>query len=221
MKKTSLKTLFGVILSGAMVMLAACDQSSNNSPRAASTTVRVATPTALAVSTVNCTATGQSTNGRIYDSSYSGMFENNVKDFVSATINPDELGSIDGSAYSNTGVTFQMTVKANTSGQITLDQSTASISIYDSYVGQLDASGRQIRPYVITFDKASAGSFATAGNSTITFKDQYGEVTFTGTLNTTAFTGTVTFKNYSSLDGSGAIAGTLGSFQIARCAIGL
>lgn len=220
MKKTSLKTLLGVILSGAMIMLAACDQGNKNTTRA-SAPVRVLTPTGLGVNTVNCTATGQSSKGRIFDQSYSGMFENNVKDFVSATLNPAELGSIDGSAYGNTGVIFQMTLKSSTAGQIALDQSSAKISIYDSYVGQLDSNGQQIRPYDISFDKASAGNFTNAGNSTVTFKDQFGEVTFTGTLNSSSFTGTVTFKNYTSWDGGGGVTGTLGTFQIARCAIGL
>jgi len=168
----------------------------------------------------NCGA-GQATYGRVYDpTGYGNNFEYNVKDLVSAGENPNILGSIEGGANANTGVLMQLTVRANAASVI-VEQTKLKLSIWDSNVGQLDSSGKQIKAYDITFDRASAGSLQANGKMVLTFKDKYGEVTLDGNLNQQSFSGQVSFRNYTSWDGSSPASGSLGAFTISRCAIGL
>jgi len=165
--------------------------------------------------------------GEITDNSEEGFF-NAVQYFVSSTIDPTkELGAVSGRPGQKTGVRFWGSVELespfngnwfNRNQKIRLSTAQLHISIWDSFVGQKDGSGNVIPEYSIHMKGAASGSVDSLGRVTITFRDDYGSITFQGSQRGSDFTGTVQFDNTRYWDGTTPGAtGTLGTFKVSTC----
>jgi hypothetical protein len=160
--------------------------------------------------------------GTIYDTGTqqislynSGSYEDRVKAFLSATVNPQEVGQISGAQWDPTGVRFQGTIKLDQNGSVQLAQSKMIIKVYDSLV---QSSGVEAIP--VSIEVASEGRFdLQTGTGYVVFKDSYGEIRLDGRFDAQNFSGTVSYKNYVSFNNSTPAQGQLGQFLIARCAI--
>lgn len=168
------------------------------------------------------TSCSSTTVGKIYDPAGGGStaFEQQVKSFVSATLNPTLLGSVSGDINAATGIDLKGSWSFDSSGSLVLAGAAVSIEIFDSYVGTTDSAGETILPYTIDFSSAASGSLnRTTGQFTVVFRDSYGSITFTGTKGSTYSEGTVTFANTTAVSGYSPASGTLGSFKINNCAL--
>ncbi len=171
----------------------------------------------------NTCAQNQSPIGTIYGQSSSqpslydgGSFEANVKSFLSATVDPNEVGQISSGPSDQTGVRFQGAIKLDQNGNVVLSSSRVLIKVYDSYM--LQNSSLQAIPIEIT--QAAAGQFnMQTGVGYVVFRDQYGEVRFDGKLDAQYFSGTVSYRNYTSVISQSPAQGQLGQFYVARCGI--
>lgn len=213
-----------ILLAGlTLSFLASCNQNRNRSNKAQ--TVSPYSNVGQIGATQVCTDASQRI-GSIYTQSSTQLMgtgeslEMNVKSFVSASMNPNDIGSMSNGDRDNTGVRIEGTIRVDGSRNVT-SGSRMTIKIYDSYVGQYDASGKQITPFEIYFDQVVSGQVDANGRATVTFRDNYGQVTFEGTINQNLWSGTVTYVNSVSYDGSAPTRGTLGQFYIARCGVGL
>lgn len=161
----------------------------------------------------NCGSSPQAI-GSIYSYNVSAQtFENQVKAFLSATTNPNDVGTVSSIPANSTGVQMTGLILLDKSGQVDVSQSKISIQVYDSYVAQ----GLEV--IKVEINGASSGSFnLQTGVGSITFKDQHGEIKFDGRMNGQTFDGDVTFRNYKTvISGASPSAGTLGQFNIAVC----
>lgn len=207
------------------VLMFGCEPN-KNSTRSSTNKTNVGVSNVSIVTNSMCTNnTANSRIGVVFDPSggYTNDFEYAVKEFASSNIMPNELGTISGNRNDTmTGVRFEATLKASATGEVDLAQAKLKITIYDSFVGQIDSSGRKIQAYFVSFDRAASGKIdMNGGLSTIVFKDNYGEVTLEGRLNQSIFNGIMRFKNYTAVDGGAPGVGDLGAFEISRCGIGL
>ncbi len=159
--------------------------------------------------------------GAIYDnaSSGAGTFEARVKAFLTATMLPENVGTI--GTGSNEGVRFEGTMFLDASGNVVSNRSTITIKVYDS----IWAMNPNVEaPIPIEFDPTKgsvlSGQFSTTtGQGYLLLKDQYGEIRFDGTYNYKSFSGTVSYKNYVNVTGAAASSGPLGQFMINSCGI--
>jgi hypothetical protein len=213
MKKSFLKqTLMGSLLVG-LLALTACGKKDNGSG------VRVAGRSSSVTAQVTSTcSTGQSAVGRIWDNSTpsTSNFEVQVKNFVSATIDPTTLGSIQGYSNSSTGVNFTAKFQFDSNNQIIPASSSLNMIIYDQKV--YDSPGTL--PYSIQFSQAYSGSIdRNAGTVVVTFQDSYGSITFSGRYDGRILSGYVTYQNFTAVAGYSAASGTLGVFSIYQCGV--
>lgn len=165
-------------------------------------------------------STAQQAVGRVYDASNSvSSFEQRVKGLLSATVDPQFFGTISGNGNdAQNGVTIEGRLRYDGSGNILLDQTNLKLTIYDSFVGQKDSSGNIIAAYPIQFNTATGGSVNLQTKTfTIQFRDNYGEVVLTGNINASTVTGTITYQNFVSFNGTQPSGGALGAFSIATC----
>lgn len=178
------------------------------------------------VETQNCQ---YSESGVIYDSAASQLesgdvftsFRQRLVDLVSVSLSPDSLGDVSGVYGAATGVQMRLKVRFSSSGQIVSGSSYLEISIYDSYVGQMDQSGNLIEPYVIYLDSVKSGTFTSSTRQiNVVFADQYGEISLQGRVQGTDLQGTVSFQNFTAYDSSQPRSGMLGEFIIPACSIG-
>lgn len=186
-----------------------------------------ATATISGVATgIQCVSNNNSTSktGYIYDNSANSYnFENQVKGLLSATINPSEVGTISAQAQ-GTGVGFSGSVKLDSAGNVVGAQSKVIITIHDSiwYMNQIPDNLIELK-----FDQIMAANGATisgqfntqTGDGFLSLKDKYGEVRFDGKIDAQKFSGIVKFQNSTTVIGGSPVSGTLGQFEIQRCAI--
>lgn len=204
----------------ALTLLAAC------SPKKSGVKANVGATTAATIAGVTtgtqCVGTNSSVNtGYIYDStSNSYDFENRVKALLSATVNPAEVGTISAQA-NGTGVGFTGLVKLDSNGNVIGAQSKLTITVYDSiwYMNQTEANLINLR-FDPSTGSALSGQFnIQTGDGFLSLKDQFGEVRFEGKIDAQNFSGTIKFQNSATVIGGSPASGTLGQFQIQRCAI--
>ncbi len=214
-----------LLMALATVLLVACNQKKDPKVSAVPATtvgVNARNPVDVATLTAACSQ-NQFPIGTIYDTGSqqvslynSGSYEDRVKSFLSATVNPQDVGQISSAQWENTGVRFQGTIKLDTAGNVVLAQSKIIIKVYDSLLFQSSTA----KPIPVSIDTASAGNFnISTGTGFVVFKDQYGEVRLDGRFDAQNFSGTVSYKNYVSFDNGTPAQGQLGQFLIARCAI--
>lgn len=221
-----------IILSAIVLLgLIACNNKQDN--KRVNTVARVASGTTTnANGTTNLTTGSITTScpntispiGTIYGSTSSqpslydsGNFETNVKLFLSATVDPNEVGTISSNPSDNTGVRFQGIIKKDQNGNVTLNQSKIIIKVYDSLL--LQNSSLQAIP--VEINGASSGQFnPSTGTGYIVFKDQYGEIRLEGRYDANSFSGTVSYVNYTTvIQNQSPASGQLGQFHIASCSI--
>ncbi|MNT28313.1 hypothetical protein D3C72_1639920 [compost metagenome] len=81
-------------------------------------------------------------------------------------------------------------------------------------------TGKAITAYPIDFSVAKSGSYnKAAGTFTVVFEDNYGSVSFEGTVKGSVAQGSVKYANKSNVNGGAAKSGTLGSFTINTCSL--
>lgn len=204
-----------------LIILASC------TPKKNSVRSTVATANGVELNSSQCASNTQNGVGTIYDSTYTSWdFNSRVKAFLSADINPNEVGYISSSPTdASTGVRFSGKLKVDGSGNIVSAQSSFQIKVYDSNVSQ--ANG--IPEITLTFDPSTSsgaqrgvsisGQFDSAGSGTVLVRDNLGEVKLQGTVTAQNFSGTVTFVNSQNISGGAGLSGTLGQFFIERCSI--
>lgn len=161
--------------------------------------------------------------GMIYNNSLSPqVFETRVKDFLSATINPNEVGSI--GSGNNSGVTFSGVFKFDTAGNIQTSGTQLVFTITDSFAlqGGYDIYGNPYKPITVKFEQSSGAQFSGQWNRqnnsvNVTIQDSYGTVQLQGSVDAQYFSGTMSFQNTQHVLGSAPLQGTLAQFRIARC----
>lgn len=176
--------------------------------------------TTVGTFTTKC-ASGESSVGLIKDdaslSAGGSTFKSRVGDLVSATLDPQQLGDIAGAGATGTGLDLYLKLKADAQGQIAAE-SGLQILIYDSYVGQIDATGVQIQPYPIVITKGAQGLLNRGQRSfQVSFTDAYGTVILEGTYDDSYARGSVRFSNTRAFDGGAPRSGQLGQFVIPSC----
>jgi hypothetical protein len=211
--------VFGVIFFATMV-LAACANKDDNSNRAAGRESEVAVNGGINPETNSQCSNTNMEWGKIYDANGSVNFEAQVKGFVSATLNPESLGTISGNISNpTTGVDFNGSFSFDQDGNLVPDKSTLTIKIFDSYVNQV-YNGQVIQPYVVQFSKASEGYLnRSTGQLRVTFQDSYGSIVFDGRMSGANVDGQVTYDNKVAVDGLSPSSGVLGSFIAYSCSM--
>ena len=143
----------------------------------------------------------------LQSSDYNSFYQS-LQGFVSASMNPQELGNV-----SNYGdVALIGYIDMDSQGNINTANSRLRIEIWDDYARSGSAS-----EIAVAFNNLSSYSFN--GNQlNLVFQDSYGQVVVSGQLTNQDFYGTVSYYNNASYDGySGGASGTLGNFQVPYC----
>lgn len=154
-------------------------------------------------------------NGRISEVE----FDARIHDFVAATMNPMELGSVSGQIGAQTGVRFWGFVEPQGTRFNPMGMGSANISstnselrmvIWDSYAGMIDVNGELIPEYPVHIKGNAVGQIQ-GNNADIYFQDQYGWIRFYGTFDSQYFYGRVYFDN------TNGWANDMGDFYIPTC----
>ena len=200
-------------------LLAACNPK-KNSVRANTTSATIS-----GVTLGQCAGVNSSQVGTIYDSSFTGQFENQVKALLSTNVYPSNVGSISSAEADKTGVRFSGKVKLDTNGNVVGAQSNVMISVYDSIWQNAKISNPNEEEIRLNFNPSSndksviSGQFnISTGDGFLNLKDQYGEIRFTGRIDAQRLSGTVSFQNTTNVSGGAGLSGSLGQFYIQRCA---
>lgn len=158
--------------------------------------------------------------GKIFDPYSSPQFESQVKSFVSATLDPQALGTISGNIADKTGIDFQGTFHFDSQGRLIPTSSTVKIKIVDSFVYDVYNNGQTVQPYIVEFIAADSGVIdRNTRQFEVRFRDNYGEIIFQGRFDNQIAEGTVTYMNNTAVAGYQAASGTLGSFKAYTCAL--
>lgn len=157
------------------------------------------------------------------------QFTTSVKMFVSSLFDPQALGSISGTQFSNTGIRFwgaiSTTAAVSTTGfnnvQIT-SNSMLRLSIWDSFAGKQDQEGNLVPEIGIFMDGYEYGQvqgYVYGTYAHIYFEDQYGSVGLNGNIQGSKFVGYLSFSNNQYWDGAapGASATDVWAFEIPTC----
>ncbi|ASD63852.1 hypothetical protein [Bdellovibrio bacteriovorus] len=213
--------MLGVLLL-AVLSLSACAKKDSSSVRVAGRTTNTGTTSGGGVSQGGTTASGTcgtSSAGKIFDQYASPQFETQVKNFVSATLDPQSLGSVSGNINDRTGVDLFATFKFDSAGSLVAAESNMLIKIFDSYANQV-YNGQVIQPYSVSFSQASEGMIdRNTRQFQVKFRDGYGEIIFQGAYDNSIAEGTVYYQNYTAVAGYQPTSGTLGSFRMYACSL--
>lgn len=231
------RRMFQLVALAAMVAgLTACGSSSGSGNKTAVrlTGARGATVGQSVNFATSCN--GASAVGQVIDSSSYGAvgtFQDRVAGLVSASLDPSNMGTVDGTLNSTTGTGVDLYMHLQMNGNsLAVAGSGVRLMIYDSFVGQTDDSGAVIQPYSITVP-AKQGSVDTANHTfTMVFQDVpvatnsgatptiYGTISVTGTWtpNGTA-TGRIDYQNLVNITGGTPAQGNLGAFVMPACGL--
>lgn len=213
MKKTNLTIM---LIGLSLMMLTACKPPTKSGVRTYTTNENNnATGTGGTAGIPACAAYTAAT-GSVYDAQGNTQFEQRVKSFLSATMDPSEVGSISPGYSDSTGIRFNIQVAINRqNGQVILERSAMKMAVYDSYF--LTGQAQPIPVGPIT--GAIAGQFnLQTGVGSVTFRDNYGTIKFEGKIDSQFATGVVTYVNTTTVVSGGTPAqGTLGDFKITTC----
>ncbi|WP_413613416.1 hypothetical protein [Bdellovibrio sp. HCB-110] len=216
------KSFFNKSMMGVLVVLAlslsACAKKDSSAVRVAGRGASTGVTQGGTTTPNTCSNTNMSW-GKIYDPSSSPQFEAQVKGFVSATLDPQSLGTISGNINDKTGIDFSGSFQFDAQGRLIPASSTVVIKIFDSFVGQV-YNGQTVVPYVVEFSQASEGIIdRTTRQIQVKFKDSYGEIVFQGQYDNNTVQGTVHYQNYTAVSGYQPSGGTLGAFRAYTCAL--
>ncbi|WP_374080211.1 hypothetical protein [Bdellovibrio bacteriovorus] len=211
------KSMMGVLVALAL-SLSACAKKDSSAVRVAGRGASIGV-TQGGTTTPNTCGNANMNWGKIYDPNASGQFEAQVKSFVSATLDPQSLGTISGNISDKTGIDFSGSFQFDAQGRLIPASSTVVIKIFDSFVGQV-YDGKTVVPYVVEFSQASEGIIdRTTRQIQVKFKDSYGEIVFQGQYDNNTVQGTVHYQNYTAVSGYQPSGGTLGAFRAYTCAL--
>lgn len=179
--------------------------------------------TGLGSVATNCTQS-QTTMGAIIDSMQPATFTDRVKALLTATMYPQDVGTVGASLSDTTGVRFTGTIYLDGSGNVNASSSNIKIVVYDSIWlmdYNLNPSTEGIPLEFSASNGATlSGNFnVSSGQGYLLMKDAYGEIRFDGTITSQTFSGNVTFRNYQNVTGQNAASGSLGQFTISSCGI--
>lgn len=163
-------------------------------------------------------ANGQDAVGMIFDGGQALNFQNQVAAYVSSWMDPNQLGTVDGSASSTqTGIDLMGKLKFNSAGAIIRESSGLEISIIDSNYLQ----GNQKISVANYNQKAVNGQMNyNTRNFEASFQDQYGMLKIAGQFDQNFAWGQISFSNTRSVNSAIAPqSGTLGAFRITRCGL--
>ncbi|KYG65391.1 hypothetical protein AZI87_12650 [Bdellovibrio bacteriovorus] len=209
------KSVMGILVLVAL-SLSACAKKESSATRVAG---RSNTPAVTQPNAVNSCGNASMNVGKIYDYYNSGSFESQVKSFISATLDPQTLGTISGNINDKTGIDFFGAFKFDSSGNLVAGSSTVLIKIFDSYAGQ-SYNGQVIQPYQVEFSAAASGTInRNTRQFTVKFSDSYGDIVFQGQYDGTLAQGNVTYQNRTAVNGYSPASGTLGQFKAYTCAL--
>lgn len=163
-------------------------------------------------------------SGRAWGGIYTGgyfteeEFNYNLHDFVAATMDSSQLGTVSGQQNANTGVRFWGSVQTNGqfnpngggSAGILSQNSELRIVIWDSYAGHYDSTGELITEVPVHMRGTASGEVV-GNQARVRFSDDYGWIELNGTFNGQYFQGTAFFDN------NGGYANYLGMFTIPTC----
>jgi len=151
------------------------------------------------------------------DSAYGQQFTAAVLGLLSASMSTSNVGAID----PTTGVTFQGYVQIDNSGNLVPSGSVLAITVNDYFSAngvQDPNTGQPVPPIYISVPATSG--YAYNGNATLTFGDNFGSITLTGTYGAAngQFSGSVSYQNQQNQDsGSPHSSSYMGSFTIQTC----
>lgn len=189
-------------------VLGACSKPDNKSNPGASGVLGPGTTIA------NCSSSTTTIESWITESTLNdSSFTQQIADFVSASMNPFELGNLSAQAANGNGVKLRLVFNKNTNGgPNSLIIQSFLLSIYDSYA--LSGSG----PIQISNQSSSQlQSSYTATNGTgsisILFQDEYGQINLQGQIINNQLQAIVTYQNHYSYDDSAPKSGRLGNFS--------
>ena len=210
------------VLALAALFMSACAKKDDSSVRTADRSAVAAA--AQSTNTTNHCADKSANWGKIFDAANnSAQFEGQVKGFVSATLDPDNLGTISGDINAKTGVDFCGWFQFDSAGNLVPSSSAVIIKVVDSYANQV-INGQTVQPYNVTF---SAGTSGTVNHTTrqmdVVFKDNYGELRFQGQYGANGdmnlIEGTVYYTNTVAVSGYAVSSGPLGKFRAYRSSL--
>lgn len=167
---------------------------------------------------------GESTMGAIIDSSNPMTFSDRVKALLTATMYPQDVGTVGASLGDSTGVRFTGSIYLDTNGNVNGTNSNIKVMVYDSiwlndYIVNPATEGIPL-DFNPNQGATLSGNFnVSSGQGYLLMKDSYGEIRFDGTITATTFAGSVTFRNYTNITGQSAASGSLGQFTISSCGI--
>lgn len=168
---------------------------------------------------------GQQTGmGAIIDSLQPATFSDRVKALLTATMYPEDVGTVGASLSESTGVRFTGSVYLDANGNVNSSSSTFKITVYDSiwyneYIYNSSADGIPL-DFNPSQGAVISGQFSNAtGQGYLLLKDGYGEIRFDGTITTQTFSGNVTFRNYANVTGQSPASGSLGQFTVSTCSL--
>jgi hypothetical protein len=195
-----MKRIFGFAAAAVLMTLTACG--SNSANHGGSTVARPpgANGTAYTASSGYGVVTGQGLQANI-----ASMYGTNAS----------EIGDIASPPDGNTGVFFLGAVQTSSSilsgGNVQASGGTLNFEVWDSFVGQIDSTGKQIPP--ITIGMTLVNATINPQNTSLVFQNQgqTAQFTFTGTYSQSTFQGQLTYAN-----NQGSI--TVGNFSVATCA---
>ncbi|MGE3756276.1 MAG: hypothetical protein AB7H97_00890 [Pseudobdellovibrionaceae bacterium] len=128
-------------------------------------------------------------------------FQIEVGNLVSASIDPEAIGTVSGTPGDTTGIRFNGIIVVK-NGTVDKAKSQLRLAIWDSFAGTKDGSNT-IPEYPIYFDKLT--DYVFKNNNTeigLKFEDAYGYVIMEGVTRGSLFEGEIRFKNHKSYDGS-------------------
>lgn len=216
MKKSFFDKSVLTVLASAALLMSACAKKDDSAVRTAERTA--VTAAAQSTNTANHCAEKSANWGKIFDpANNSNQFEEQVKGFVSATLDPINLGTISGDITAKTGVDFCGWFQFDSAGNLVSTSSAVIIKIVDSVAVQ-GINGQAVPPYNVIF---SAGTSGTVNHTTrqidVVFKDNYGEIRFQGQYGANGdmnlVEGSVYYTNTVAVSGYAVSSGRLGTFR--------
>lgn len=162
------------------------------------------------------------TLGAIIDSTQPATFQSRVVALLTATMQPDQVGTVGASLGETTGVRFKGLLSLDANGNVVSSSSNVIITVYDSIWYNDYITNPSVDGIVLNFSPSTGGTISgqfsnTTGVGYFLVKDAYGEIRFDGTITSQSFTGNVTFRNYANVTGQANASGSLGQFTISTC----
>lgn len=148
-------------------------------------------------------------------------FQQATEGFVSAFMNPNELGEVSGQAGRSTGVRFGGVIRvaggfdpgnSNNGTQIDEGASRLEVLVWDSEADQNEST-----PGILADQFRVVDYRLNNRTLSVVFEDSLGTVTFEGTFDNNTYYGEVWYDNFEHVDGGTPESWTWGTFYIPVC----